>query len=125
MATKPSQPSLDAEVRQTVDEWMRSHNMSQNRLAALIGRPQPWVSRYLSTPDDEFLETLARIVDVFGYSLPGLLASLAREKQSSAPDEVELLTLFRQMPAHARPAVLQLLRAWLKGPPGGAGRTRK
>jgi len=98
--------SKDAVARERIREWMRIHHMSQNRLARLIDRPQPWLSRYLKNTGEsaELLETLARIAAVFGHSLSALVDSPAD------PAEAEVVTLYQNLPDRARPALLNLLR---------------
>lgn len=81
--------------------------MSQSRLAARIGRPQPWLSRYLGTDDSEeveLLETLSRIAKVFDHSFAALLGV------PGDPDEQDIIDFYRKIRPSSRKALKDLLR---------------
>jgi transcriptional regulator with XRE-family HTH domain len=106
-------PTLDDLFRATLREWMRAAGMSQDALAARIGKTQAWVSRYLSG-DIQIgtLEEAVRLAAAFGQDLAALLQLTAK------PDEVELLTAYRAVAPPDRAMVLGLLRR-LKRPARG------
>jgi len=62
----------------------------------------------LSSENEDLLETLSRIAEVFGHSLPALVG------KPNDPDEAEVVELFRSLPKDVRPLLMQMLRTWLR-----------
>jgi transcriptional regulator with XRE-family HTH domain len=101
-------PSLDQIARERIRTWIQSMGVKQTTLAPLIGKPQAWISRYLSGELGADLDTLAAFGRVFGHSLTALLDAPAD------PDEARVIALYRALPEAPRPLLIQLLEDWTR-----------
>jgi transcriptional regulator with XRE-family HTH domain len=101
-------PRLDDIVRERVRTWIQSTGVKQTTLAPLIGKPQPWISRYLAGELDADLETLQALARIFGHSLTALFDAPAD------PGEAHVIDLYRALPEASRPILIQLLEDWTR-----------
>ena len=109
-------PTLDQIARERIRSWIQSTGVKQTALAPLIGKPQAWISRYLSGELGADLETLAALGRVFGHSLTALFDAPAD------PGEARVIALYRALPESSRPLLIQLLEDWTRQKRGGRSR---
>lgn len=96
---------LDDVARTQIKRWMKATGVTQEVLAARIGRNQVWLSRYLKGEYDTDLTTLDQMARVFDHPLTALL-SLPTD-----PAEGQILTWYRAIRPEQRAHVAALLRA--------------
>jgi transcriptional regulator with XRE-family HTH domain len=109
-------PTLDQIARERIRAWIQGTGVKQTTLAPLIGKPQAWISRYLSGELGADLETLAAFARVFGHSLTTLFNTPAD------PGEARVVALYRALPEASRPLLIQLLEDWTRQKRGGRNR---
>jgi transcriptional regulator with XRE-family HTH domain len=109
-------PRRDDLVRERIRRWIQSSGVTQTAVATLIGKPQPWISRYLGGELDADFETLERLARVFGHSLTALFDSPAD------PAEARVIDLYRALPEKSRLLAIQLLEDWTHHKRGGRNR---
>lgn len=108
--------TLDDVVRATVRAWMQTGGVSQDTLAARLGKTQAWASRYLSGEIQlGTLEEAVRLAGAFGQTLAALLDLTPNR------DDAELLDTYRALPPADRDLALRMIRR-LSRAPRGAGR---
>jgi ribosome-binding protein aMBF1 (putative translation factor) len=104
----PPPTRLDDAVRERIRTWIQSTGVKQTALAPLIGKPQPWIRRYLAGELDADLETLQRLARIFGHQLTALFDAPAD------PGEARLTELYRALPEASRPILFSLLEDWTR-----------
>ena len=114
----PPPPTLDQIARERIRSWIQAREVKQTTLAPLIGKPQAWISRYLSGELGADLETLAAFARVFGHSLTALFDAPAD------PGEARVIDLYRRLPEPSRQLLVKLLDDWTHAKRGGP-RNRK
>jgi len=69
LAARQAAMKIQLEVFKTLKQARIDNNLSQQKLSALTGVPQPEISRFESGDANPTLGTLAKLIDALGYSL--------------------------------------------------------
>src|SRR4029453_11409256 len=96
-----------------IKHWIASTGTTQTYICAVIGRNQPWLSRYLSGAIDADVDTLVALAKVFDHSLFALLAIPA------GPDDAAVITAYRALRPQARKVALAMLKEMSRDPERG------
>lgn len=112
-------------IGERIKQARMQREISQGALAGLVGVAQPTVSQYergVAVPSTDTLSSLARVLRVsfewlatgrgemdfrYGTSVHALATH-----EPPPPDEQELLTLYRALPAARRDALLEFIKRW-------------
>jgi transcriptional regulator with XRE-family HTH domain len=84
--------------------WIAGRGMTRTEFGEGVGRNQSWASRYLDGEFSADLDTLARAAALFAQPIAALFET------PIDPDEAELITRWRGLPAERRALILALLR---------------
>jgi transcriptional regulator with XRE-family HTH domain len=113
MAPVPPVRSLQQIARSRIKHWIASTGTTQTYICEVIGRNQPWLSRYLSGGIDADVDTLAAMAKVFDHSLFALLSIPAD------PDDATVIKWYRALRPTARKVAIAWLREMSRDPERG------
>jgi transcriptional regulator with XRE-family HTH domain len=97
-----SSKALDELARSQIKRWILLHGISQERVAAHVGKTQAWLSRYLAGDYSADLGTLQLLAELFGHGIGEVLAYEMKQ------DERTLLMCYRACRAAGRKALLDV-----------------
>lgn len=108
---------LSAHVRQRIHEHLADLPVrpTQRAIGAAIRRTQTWVSHYLSGRHDIDLNTLGRLADFLGVTVPDLMAG-AQPRHDASPRLTEAITMLRSISDDEQDTVLDILRILARVP---------
>ena len=110
MGARPARRRQTVFVGEKIRQIRKQNNMTQSELSRRIGVQQSDLCRMETGEYKVSLDTLLKILGVFGMEIGEFFRGEAAAPLSATDKDVELLRLFRKLEANAQEEVLDFVR---------------